>query len=471
MGGDSTLMSGIGKAGKLAGIGGAAVGVLAALNGMVQKAGEKATEYTQLGSVQGGGLMEGAGLEMQARIMGMNPFITTEQSRQIMQMALKEGFRGGQFDTVQGFMAKNFKDMGLSFSDQMQLINSSLKSSGDSTKDFTQNMKSLQDTLDTMKKLTKQGGAALPEREAQLQGMMETGEQLGIPAQSTEQATLQLQEDFGQNKTLREAVPGIVQQAEGSDIFWTMAGAAYGIHGLPEEIPGELADKGVNVRDAFLKIARQNANKAKGMGGNQRHQAAMFHQLMQAYGIPMTPNQALALYRELTGGRDIEGQTADRLGHGGDYSNQSWGERIGGAFGDIFDKGASGLGAHLLTGDFSAAGEEITHPNEWFPNPVDAFKRIAGIGGSGPTRGFDAQGRPAPAAEAGSPSAPIQTQGQVNGTLRVTVDQQGRVSAPQTIQLSGQQKTVNAGYGAAMLNNSPPGDPTYSHAYSAYGGG
>jgi hypothetical protein len=65
--------------------------------------------------------------------------------------------------------------------------------------------------------------------------------------------------------------------------------------------------------------------------------------------------------------------------------------------------------------------------------------------------------RPTPDSMAQMPQT-MTTSGQVQGEVRITVDQQGRVTAPPSIQLSGTQKAVNAGAGSAQLNNAPPGE-------------
>ena len=86
---------------------------------------------------------------------------------------------------------------------------------------------------------------------------------------------------------------------------------------------------------------------------------------------------------------------------------------------------------------------------------------------------FAPQGRaPAnPPASAGQVShgGQISTQGQVTGEVRITVDQEGRVSAPETVRLSGNQVAVNHGYGDATLNNPAPGDQNYLHSNRSMG--
>jgi len=75
----------------------------------------------------------------------------------------------------------------------------------------------------------------------------------------------------------------------------------------------------------------------------------------------------------------------------------------------------------------------------------------------------------AQAAQSGQTPATINTQGQVTGDIRITVDQAGRVSAPQTITLTGTQRSVNAGYGGGTMNNPGPGD--YHQSTGFPGGG
>ena len=248
----------LGKIGKGAGITAGIGGGLWALNKGIQDTGEKITEYSQLGSVQGGGAMEGAGYEAQARIMAMNPFITTDQSRQVMQMALREGFRGGNFDTVQGFMTKNFKDMGMSFAESMDLVNSSVVKGGESTQSFSENMKDLQ------KGLSKEGGAALPQRNKQFGETVSTLTDLNVDQDSAQRAALGLQEMFKDNKVLRDAAPSIATSALGSPVLLQQVAQRHGITGLlPGAIPGALADAGIDGDEAFIEQARYVASMSR----------------------------------------------------------------------------------------------------------------------------------------------------------------------------------------------------------------
>lgn len=78
-----------------------------------QNIGEWYQGVKNLGSVRGGGFAQGAAYEAEARMMSLNPFIDLQQSREIMQAGLREGYTGKTFDTITSFMASNLKNMNL----------------------------------------------------------------------------------------------------------------------------------------------------------------------------------------------------------------------------------------------------------------------------------------------------------------------------------------------------------------------
>ena len=278
--------------------------------GAAQNIGERVTDLTQLGSVQGGGAVEGAGYEVSARIMALNPFINTDQARQVMQMSLKSGFRGGEGDMVQDFMVKNFKDMSMSFADSLSVIESSAQKSGDSTLGLADKMKDLQGTLDLMKGLSGEGGAALPEREAQFESTVKTLSSLNVDPESANRSALAMQEMFKDNPILRSAAPQLANAAAQNPMFMQQVAMRNGITGmLPGALPGALEDAGIDTHDAFLDQAKYVANMVSKYPGGKRNQAAMFQELMAQQGVPMDQKTAYALYGEVSGGRDIAGDT------------------------------------------------------------------------------------------------------------------------------------------------------------------
>ena len=473
-----------GAAAGLGSVGAVATGALA-LNEVIQRLGEKVTEYSQLGSVQGGGAAEGFGYEMQARITGLNPFITTEQARTVMQMALREGFRGGNFDTVQQFMIKNFKDMGLSFSDSMDFVKTTINAAGESTHTFGQNMADLQKTMDTMKILTKEGGASLPTREEQLKNSMETLTALAVPPEIAHQIGPKFQESF-KSKLLQDKMPDQMNNALQNPLFLEQMALNKGMGGvLPEEVLPKMAESGIDIYGAAMDQLTYLANQSRQMSnGDFDRGASIFRELMKDEGVTLDPVTARDLYRELISGRDIKGEANKALA---DAANQRLHQKkpvtqtvvesmltqATGTVQDPLQRGKDILG-HAMKDEYSDVAKELpgfglsllpgtgyiknlwnglfgdsTH-NQAAQDQADQNKKNTASGGDN------------------APQKPVQTEGTVTGNLTVTVLQNGQVQAPPTIQLTGQQKTANAGWGGAQLNNAPPGDPTYNHAYTGW---
>ena len=106
------IMGALGGMGSLA-KGGLVGGGLLAAGMQAQNLGESYQATKNLGMIRGGGFKEGAGLQGEALMMSLNPFIDLEQSRQIMQAGLKEGYTGKSFDTITKFMADNLKNMNM----------------------------------------------------------------------------------------------------------------------------------------------------------------------------------------------------------------------------------------------------------------------------------------------------------------------------------------------------------------------
>ena len=115
-----------------AGIVGGVVAGGAAIGAGVQKAGSTYQDIRGEGLQQGGGFAEGAAFEAQIRTMAMNPFLSTEQSRRIMQSALQTGYTGKEFDTMTEFMAENLKQMNIDVAQSTQLLQNNVLRGGQS---------------------------------------------------------------------------------------------------------------------------------------------------------------------------------------------------------------------------------------------------------------------------------------------------------------------------------------------------
>lgn len=111
-----------------AGVAGLAVGGAMA----VQSAGEWYQGMRAQGAQRGGGFGEGMSFEMGVRSMAMNPFISMEQSRKIMQTAMSEGYTGREFDTMTQYMAENLRKMNVDVATSMGVVRNNVIQGGQS---------------------------------------------------------------------------------------------------------------------------------------------------------------------------------------------------------------------------------------------------------------------------------------------------------------------------------------------------
>ena len=130
--GHAARLSGVsgaaGMALKGAGAAGLVIGGLAA----TQNVGEWYQGLAAQGMQRGGGFEEGAAFEMQTRTMAMNPFISLEQSRKIMQSALSQGYTGKEFDTVTEFMTENLTKMNIDVAQSVKVLQNQVQLGGQS---------------------------------------------------------------------------------------------------------------------------------------------------------------------------------------------------------------------------------------------------------------------------------------------------------------------------------------------------
>lgn len=467
-GGLGGMMGGnFGRVAKGAGIAG--VGITAALgvNKIVQDAGEQLQRYRNLGAESGGGAMEGAGYEIQARTMAMNPFITLEQSRSIMQSALKNGYTGKEFDTVTSFMAENLKQMNMSSAESMQIFQTTVEKGGVSIGDLNKEM-------ETLKDLTRADGNVVgqtqrnqmyAETSSALQGM-------GLQGPALTAATTGITEAFSDNRQLASVMPGATTSALGDPNFSMLMAQNSGINNIvdPEEVMLQLMDQGPDAMNAALdktyssiaQMARQSS------GGNTNHAIVLFHRLLGQYGVNIDLATARELYKKYTG----ESGTA----------HQRTGEKKAEAAADPGTIGERMTG--MISEPFKTVGNLVNAGVQGLVGDFDSMKESWGAAGRsqerldrylGPSIFGEEPKVQSPPAEQGSPSGPgsgersgPNSEGTVSGEVRIVIDQDGNVRAPQSIQLTGTQRSVNAGYGSSTMNNPPPGD---LHASTGYGGG
>lgn len=446
-------------AGKTAG----ALGLGALAFNKAQDLGEKYTEFQQLGSVQGGDAMTGMKYEAQARIMALNPFITTQQARQAMQMALKEGFRGDNYDTVQDFMIQNFKDLGISMGQSMEIMKAQVKGLGESD-DMSGPAGELTKTINTMKELSAEGGLSLPERINQLEEMSKELSAQGFSGDAINRAALATQEGMGDSMALRESAGRITTQTTGSSMLMTLAAQRMGVTGvLPNALPAAMERAGMDPDEIRDLAASQIAGYVTGYP-DPLNRIAAFQTLMGQYGVDLTWPEAEALYEKVSGGGELPSQKGNRV-----VERQGKTQTAAGSM--------SSAGKGRATSS-DPKDENWTKAHSGYAPSENAAGVADDFAGAGRSAGnFAPSGNAAaPLPQSGSSMSPqyITSQGVVTGEVRITVDQAGRVTAPPVIQLTGQQKAANAGYSSAQLNNAAPGDPNYNHSYNTFpsaGGG
>jgi len=456
-GGDGT---GLGEPGEEGGGGmprwlkGAGIGALAlGANKMFQGGGEQIQKYRNLGAETGGGAIEGAGYEMQARTLALNPFLTLEQSRSIMQQGLRSGYTGKEFETVTHMMAENLKDMNMSASDSMQLFTNSVTIGGQSVKDFEQQMKDL-------KAYSATGYVRGEEKIAQNIETSTLTANLGYTGAAAQNLNRTMTEGYATNPILAKAMPGALGGAEQNDVFLAEQAKAAGIGGaLPMEVAFKLNDNPELAGKSQTQVIKSMAQRAfNSSGGDEAKGAALFGYLLKQMGMEMTPNEYRELYRDTLSGGDAyqrgKQREADARKPGPGIAS-----RIGGAVGGVVNRAKQlfGIGGGERMEDQSS-NENMGNAPRVDPN----------------NNAFTSQGQPRPSipntvAEAQSSRPQITTKGEVTGEVRIVVDQQGRVSAPQKVQLSGSQTAVNHGYGGGTLNNAPPGDSNYQHSNTGMG--
>jgi hypothetical protein len=460
VGGGSGSMGSWGRVAAGAGMAGIGLGVAAKGLGKIQDAGEQIQQYRNLGAESGGGAVEGAGFEIQARMMALNPFITLDQSRSIMQSALKNGYTGKEFDTVTGFMADNLKEMNMSSSQSMQIFQSIVEKGHGSVKD-------LYATMDELKDLTRLDGNKMgqTQRNQQFADLVSQFSSTGASGQFASRLAMSGNEAFSDNQVLKKAGSDAFGQGFASPTFAMMMATNAGIRGLsdPEELAEAMEEKGVDggaAFDATMKKLAQNST----IKGNKRASVTQFHKMLNRMGITVERNQAKEMYEKYMAGEspystgaDIkEARSKADPGTIGEQMDNTLGSiikaplnvmsAIGQGFGGNFGKAKDSLGAaeRNFTDFTGQMGKYFTSADDV---KTDIDQRVS-----------QNHATVAQAQAAQSGSGTINTEGRVSGDIRITVDQAGRVSAPQVITLTGTQKSVNAGYGGGTMNNPPPGD-------------
>lgn len=448
------------------GAGIAAAGLVAAHQ--VQNIGEDITEYQQLGSVRGGDYATGIKMEIENRIRALDPFVNLPQTREAMQAAYGAGFMGKDVDEVQSMAITNFKELGISMQDtarmmQSALVGSNKKDEGSVLRTRTE----LDAVLNTMKELSADGGASFPERQQQLAKALGTLVSMGMDPATVERGQLQLQEGYGDERALAGTIGGISQSVMSSPTLTTIAGQRLGITGVPGALPAKFAKAGVTDAQVLEIVGAEMARAVAGIPGYE-DKVATFQQLLnQELPQPISYEEAEALYKKVTGKKRPTEIAAEKIQSQGNDKNQQkgWNPIAG-----IADTLGPIVNARSIEDLKNLPGDVVDGFMGWNKPSVNAQRTAEMFANDRPSNQFAPSGSNSvnlPTNAAQMPAS-VNTQGSVSGNITITVNQNGTVSAPASIQLTGTQKSALTGWGSSQMNNLSPGE---SHAVTPFGGG
>jgi hypothetical protein len=457
-GGPGTTGGGLGLGTKLLrGAGIAGLGI-AALNAS-QSIGEQVTRLQQVGSEEGGDYATGLKEDIHARMIGLDPFLSTEEARKAIQIPMSEGFKGDSRDEIRDFLINNFKELGISMAQSASIEFSSLKGKELTDENVLSTRSSNEATLNVMKELAGAdgNGMSLSQRTNQLEQLMKVLTSSGGNPESIQRSALQWQEGFGNDSlALRESGAKIIGSTMRSPGLMALVGQKLGVTGMygPEAMEAELTDMGYSETE-IAEMAAAEVVRYIPKGEKPNNQIQMFMGLMRQNGIDLDWPEAKDLYRKVTGKKSSSEQASEVI-------NRQAGR---GKSGEKSRTGGPG------TGNAQDAEWADSHPGY---QPSENAERVADNFASADQQKdmYAPAGQRPRQLPQNADQIPqrqtINTSGLVTGNLTVTVDQSGRATAPPTIQLTGTQRSVNAGVGSATLNNTPAGE---SHAYNTFPGG
>lgn len=344
------LSGAAGTAVRGAGVAGLVVGGALA----TQKIGEQYQSYVAQGAVRGGGAAEGIAFEGQVRAMAMNPFISMEQSRKIMQTALSEGYTGKEFDTVTDFMAENLKKMNVDVATSVKVLQNNVINGG-------QSIEAAQTDLRTATQLAADPNATKTSAmfAEQYQQGTEVGLNAGAGGQAASEYGLLTAAAFSDDKALKGlssvfqqgAANPFVQQTIANRVGYT--GQLSGALGYALEQPN-----GADVAfDAQQELVTQVAQRylpmlADPMQAETAIQGFMAD--MTAYGMTIDRNTAETILKQIMDGSFQRSgadaaKAATKASTGGDVQAVSQGGEIA-AGGKALAAGVGGIGNAISFG-------------------------------------------------------------------------------------------------------------------------
>ena len=372
-GGAGALMSGLGGLARVAGPAGAVMGGAMAYYGLTQGLGGMYQDYRNMGAIRGGGAGEGVGYEMAIKTMAMNPFISNDQSRAIIQQGLREGYTGKEFDTMTQFVASNLKSMNISISDSFDLVRQNVHEGG-------QSLVGLSATLAELKELSKTGARSLPELIAGYKGTSQALIAAGVPGNVASQAAQIAGQAFSEDQALKGTPEQLVTAMTSSPMGLAMLRSQGGLNVPPGTLPGAiplsvtpeaLTQGSENVIKQFA-LRYYNTHGRPPKGSTEYNNVVwIWYQYLRQQGIPWDLTTAKHWFDAFVEGRNpmAEGEEKTDKARGETLKPRSKGilESVGGGIGGLARTAlgtirgtaemVGGAVADLYHGEWAGAGE------------------------------------------------------------------------------------------------------------------
>lgn len=503
-----------------AGTGAMLAGGTAAFMG-VQQLGETYQQYENMGLVRGGGAAEGIGQEVSIRTMAMNPFLSTEQSRQVIQSALSDGYSGKSFDMVTSFITHNLTEMNMSVAESMNLVRKNVQEGG-------QSFEGLLTNLGMLKEMSQTGNKSLPQLTAEFGATTANLQRIGMSGPQAERAAIVSsamfngEGDQGLKEFGAQAVNAFANP-KGMAMMSTMGGVQVPKGIMPSAMPfalsgDQMAEGSQKVISTYARQIHDSSGKPPQNSPAHINNLGRFDYWLKSMGINIDGTVARQYYDAIVyEGRDpfAEGKkkadeasasqvevknrsNASRnlggmvsLGAATGSTILDVGRTIANTVGDLFTDNQDQIGGRWagLWDRFGSRGGSVAAATS--PYKIEALDNVIKTYGAGGFEILDEKGKvvrydPNDAETYKKLSAgtfkvrPEGSQGpglslsqmpqaggnykervaEVQGTLKIEMSpaaQRAGLSAPSAIQLTPHEQQANAAYGGATPNNAPPG--------------
>lgn len=303
------LGMGLGRMGPV-GTAGLALGAVGTAAYLGQAGGEIYQDYKNMGSMRGGGATEGMGYEMNIRSMAMNPFISTDQARQIVQQGLREGYTGKEFDTMTSFVSHNLKEMNMDINESFGLVKKNVKEGG-------MTLEGLGTTLAQLKEASKTGYSSLPDLMSSYEGTSSALINAGISGPVASGVAAIGAQTFPDSQVSKgtggDIAAAMMSSPTGVQMMRTMGGlevpAGVSHMELPYMFEGEEGSKAAaiassNVLKNYAKrMLSQYRNPPPGSPMWLRARELWFKKI-KSLGVPLSKNQAFEWFAAYSEGKD-----------------------------------------------------------------------------------------------------------------------------------------------------------------------